>query len=108
MRNVLVIGAGKIGQVVADLLATASPFSGGGAYGVTVADRSAEALAGFQLLARTEGILAALESSHAIAYLSVLGPRLGPDKDVVACLSGRGDKDMETITRSLRGAAGGK
>jgi saccharopine dehydrogenase-like NADP-dependent oxidoreductase len=47
MRNVLVIGAGKIGQVVADLLSQASPASGGGAYRVTVADRSAQALADF-------------------------------------------------------------
>jgi tryptophan synthase beta chain len=61
----------------------------------------AEALEGFQLLARTEGILAALESSHAIAYLKTLGPKLGKGKDVVVCLSGRGDKDMETITREL-------
>jgi tryptophan synthase beta chain len=60
-----------------------------------------EALGGFQLLARTEGILAALESSHAIAYLPKLGKELGPDKDVVVCLSGRGDKDMDTITRRL-------
>jgi tryptophan synthase beta chain len=63
-----------------------------------------KALEGFQLLARTEGILAALESSHAIAYLSVLGKQIGPDKDVVVCLSGRGDKDMETITNVLSGA----
>jgi tryptophan synthase beta chain len=69
---------------------------------VSVTDR--EALEGFQLLARTEGILAALESSHAIAYLPTLAKRIGPDKDVVVCLSGRGDKDMETITRSLRDA----
>ncbi|MFT3927263.1 MAG: tryptophan synthase subunit beta [Myxococcales bacterium] len=62
-----------------------------------------KAIAGFQLLARTEGILAALESSHAIAYLPELGKRLGPDNDVVVCLSGRGDKDMETITRVLSG-----
>jgi tryptophan synthase beta chain len=66
-----------------------------------VAVTDTQALDGFQMLARTEGILAALESSHAIAYLPVLGKRLGPDKDVVVCLSGRGDKDMETITRSL-------
>jgi tryptophan synthase beta chain len=69
---------------------------------VAITDR--EALEGFQLLARTEGILAALESSHAIAYLSKLAKRIGADKDVVVCLSGRGDKDMETITRSLRGS----
>ncbi|MDB4988164.1 MAG: Tryptophan synthase beta chain, partial [Myxococcaceae bacterium] len=60
-----------------------------------------QAIEGFQLLARTEGILAALESSHAIAYLTTLGKRLGPDKDVIVCLSGRGDKDMETIMRVL-------
>ena len=45
MKNVLVIGAGKIGQVVAALLSQASPTTGGGAYRVTVADRSAQALA---------------------------------------------------------------
>jgi tryptophan synthase beta chain len=67
---------------------------------VSITDR--EALEGFQLLARTEGILAALESSHAIAYLPKLAKRIGPDRDVVVCLSGRGDKDMETITRSLK------
>lgn len=66
---------------------------------VSVTD--AQALQGFQQLARTEGILAALESSHAIAYLPELARRLGPDKDVIVCLSGRGDKDMETITREL-------
>jgi tryptophan synthase beta chain len=66
---------------------------------VSVTD--AQALAGFQLLARTEGILAALESSHAIAYLPELGKKLGKDRDVIVCLSGRGDKDMETITREL-------
>ncbi|MFM2416098.1 MAG: hypothetical protein RL385_821 [Pseudomonadota bacterium] len=63
----------------------------------------AEALQGFQQLARTEGILAALESSHAIAALPKIVARIGPGKDVVVCLSGRGDKDMETITRALGG-----
>jgi tryptophan synthase beta chain len=66
---------------------------------VSVTDDAA--LEGFRMLARTEGILAALESSHAIAYLSVLGKRMGMSKDVVVCLSGRGDKDMETITKRL-------
>ena len=70
---------------------------------VSVTD--SQAIEGFQLLARTEGILAALESSHAIAYLSTLGKRLGADKDVIVCLSGRGDKDMETIMRVLDTAA---
>jgi tryptophan synthase beta chain len=63
-----------------------------------------EALEGFQLLARTEGILAALETSHAIAFLPKLAQRIGKDKDVVVCLSGRGDKDMQTITQALSGA----
>jgi tryptophan synthase beta chain len=67
---------------------------------VSVTDQ--QALEGFQLLARTEGILAALESSHAIAYLATLAERIGRDKDVVVCLSGRGDKDMETITQRLQ------
>ena len=40
-----------------------------------------------------------------IAYLSKLGKRLGSDKDGVVCLSGRGDKDMETITKQLGGGA---
>ncbi len=66
---------------------------------VSVTDE--QAIRGFQLLARTEGILAALESSHAIAYLPELGKQLGPNKDVVVCLSGRGDKDMNTILRVL-------
>jgi tryptophan synthase beta chain len=61
-----------------------------------------EALEGFRMLARSEGILAALETSHALAYLPELARRIGPDKDVVVCLSGRGDKDLETITRSVR------
>jgi tryptophan synthase beta chain len=66
---------------------------------VSITDQ--QALEGFRLLARTEGILAALESSHAIAYLPELAREIGADKDVVVCLSGRGDKDMETITREL-------
>jgi tryptophan synthase beta chain len=69
---------------------------------VSVTDEAA--LEGFRMLARTEGILAALESSHALAYLPVLGKRMGMSKDVVVCLSGRGDKDMETITKRLSSA----
>ncbi len=57
----------------------------------------AAAVAGFQQLARTEGILPALESSHAIAYLPELGRALGPDAVVVVSLSGRGDKDLESV-----------
>jgi tryptophan synthase beta chain len=56
-----------------------------------------EALAGLELLARTEGIICALETAHAIAYLRRLAPALGPGKIIVVGLSGRGDKDMHTV-----------
>jgi tryptophan synthase beta chain len=65
-----------------------------------VAVTDEQALDAFQLLARTEGILPALESSHAIAWLtaSAAEPREGP---VLVNLSGRGDKDMPTVLRAL-------
>ncbi len=61
-----------------------------------------EALAAFDTLARTEGILPALESSHAVAKAMELAARRKPDEVVVVCLSGRGDKDAAEIAR-LRG-----
>jgi tryptophan synthase beta chain len=65
-----------------------------------VARTDAEALEGFKLLARTEGILPALETSHAIAALPEVCAR-HPDGAVIVNLSGRGDKDMPTIARAL-------
>jgi tryptophan synthase beta chain len=56
-----------------------------------------EALAAFHTLTRIEGIMPALESSHAIAYAKKLAPQLGKDKCMVINLSGRGDKDVHTI-----------
>ncbi|MCT2041996.1 tryptophan synthase subunit beta [Pseudoclavibacter alba] len=56
----------------------------------------AEAMEAFQLLARTEGIIPAIESSHALAGALRIGRELGPDATLVVCLSGRGDKDMST------------
>ncbi len=56
-----------------------------------------EALQAFHDLTRIEGILPALESSHALAYASKLAPTLGPDQIVVVNLSGRGDKDIHTV-----------
>jgi tryptophan synthase beta chain len=56
-----------------------------------------EALAGFRLLIRTEGIIPALESSHAVAYATQLAPQMPRDKTLVICLSGRGDKDINTV-----------
>ncbi|MPZ81145.1 MAG: tryptophan synthase subunit beta [Actinophytocola sp.] len=56
----------------------------------------AEAMAAFQLLSRTEGIIPAVESAHALAGALVLGRELGPDGLILVNLSGRGDKDMGT------------
>ena len=60
-----------------------------------------EALEGFHLLSRTEGIIPALEPAHAVAYLRTLAPRLGRDTVVVLGLSGRGDKDVDTIAKAM-------
>jgi tryptophan synthase beta chain len=62
-----------------------------------------EALAGLQLLARMEGIIPALETSHAIAYLEKLAPTLPADAVILVCLSGRGDKDVHTVAEKLGG-----
>ncbi|MFA6431521.1 MAG: tryptophan synthase subunit beta [Candidatus Margulisiibacteriota bacterium] len=56
-----------------------------------------EALWGFKILSELEGIIPALESSHAIAYLKKLAPKLNKDQTIIVCLSGRGDKDVESI-----------
>jgi tryptophan synthase beta chain len=63
-----------------------------------------EALDAFQLLARLEGILPALESAHAIAWTRTLARKLGPDAVILVNLSGRGDKDVDTVERALGGA----
>jgi tryptophan synthase beta chain len=60
-----------------------------------------EALEAFHLLCRTEGILPALESSHALAYLKTLAPALGRDKIIVVNLSGRGDKDVHIVAKAM-------
>ena len=66
---------------------------------VSVSD--AEALEGFRLLCLTEGIIPALEPAHAVYHVSRLAPTLSPDQTVLVCLSGRGDKDMETVAKEL-------
>ena len=68
---------------------------------VSVTD--SDALAAFQRLARCEGIIPALESSHALAYLETLIPQTRPDESVVVCLSGRGDKDVQQVSKVLEG-----
>ncbi len=61
------------------------------------ADTDREALDAFKRLCRSEGIIPALESSHAIAFLPRLTGKIPPDSHVVVCLSGRGDKDLQTV-----------
>jgi len=60
-----------------------------------------EALEGFKLLCRTEGIIPALESAHAIAYAKKLAPKLKKSEIIVICLSGRGDKDASIVAKVL-------
>jgi tryptophan synthase beta chain len=61
-----------------------------------------EALEGFQLLSRMEGIIPALESSHAIAEVIKLAPRLSKDEIILVNLSGRGDKDVNSVMEHLK------
>ena len=60
-----------------------------------------EALEAFQLLARLEGIIPALECAHALAYLTKLAPRVAKDATVILCVSGRGDKDVAHVEALL-------
>jgi len=66
---------------------------------VSITDQ--EALEGFQLLTRLEGIIPALESAHAIAHLLKLAPTMSPEQSIVVCLSGRGDKDIHTVAEAM-------
>ena len=66
---------------------------------VTANDK--EALEGFKLLSGTEGIIPALETAHAIAYLKKLAPKMDKMQSVIVCLSGRGDKDVESVRSVL-------
>lgn len=68
---------------------------------VSVTDE--EAIDGFKLLSETEGIIPALESAHAIAYVAKIAPELPSDQLIVICLSGRGDKDASIISEILGG-----
>ncbi len=72
--------------------------SGRAAY---VAATDEEALEGFRLLCRMEGITPALESAHAIAYAVLLANRLEREETIAVCLSGRGDKDMNIVLDAM-------
>ncbi|MEO5805518.1 tryptophan synthase subunit beta [Devosia sp.] len=60
-----------------------------------------EALEAFQLCTRLEGIIPALESAHGLALLMKIAPTMAKDQSIVLCLSGRGDKDVESVGRYL-------
>jgi tryptophan synthase beta chain len=60
-----------------------------------------EALEAFSLLCKLEGIIPALESSHAVAEAIRRAPKMGKDQILLVCLSGRGDKDLDTVTPLL-------
>ena len=65
-------------------------------------------LAAFQTLSRLEGIIPALESAHAVAEAIKLAPTLGREKILIVNLSGRGDKDVQTVAGILAHAGAGK
>jgi tryptophan synthase beta chain len=60
-----------------------------------------EAIAAYRLIARTEGVLMALESSHAVAEVIKRAPGMAADKIIVVNISGRGDKDLFTLARAV-------
>jgi len=62
-----------------------------------------EALDAFQLLSSLEGIIPALESAHAVAYALKLAAKMEQTQKIVVCLSGRGDKDVDTVKAKLEG-----
>ncbi len=64
---------------------------------VSITDK--EALQGFHALTRSEGIIPALESSHALAYVMKIAPQMRSDQSLLVSLSGRGDKDMHTVAQ---------
>jgi tryptophan synthase len=66
-----------------------------------IAATDQNAFEGFRLLSQLEGIITALESSHAVGGIIELAKKLGKGKDVVLCLSGRGDKDVQHVADEL-------
>ena len=58
-----------------------------------------EAVSAFEYLSRTEGVIPAIESAHAVAHAIKLAPTMRPDQSIIVTLSGRGDKDVAAIAR---------
>ena len=72
-------------------------YDSGRAEYVPVTDN--EAVEAFEYLARTEGIIPAIESAHAVAHAMKIAPKMGRDRIMVITISGRGDKDCAAIAR---------
>jgi tryptophan synthase beta chain len=70
---------------------------------VAVTDR--EAVAAFKLCTRLEGIMPALEPAHALHHAGVIAKKLGPSARILVCLSGRGDKDMDSVESPVKSEA---
>jgi len=66
---------------------------------VAITDR--EAVKAFEMLSELEGIIPALEPSHALAWVKKFAPKLSKDKIIIVCLSGRGDKDVYTVAEAI-------
>jgi len=75
----------------------ANLYDTGRAQYVPVTDE--EAVEGFEYIARTEGIIVAIESAHAVSYVRKLAPTMGKDEIIICNISGRGDKDVAAIAR---------
>ena len=68
-------------------------------YKCSVAITDEEAVTAFEYLSKTEGIIPAIESAHAVAAAMKIAPEMGKDKIIVINLSGRGDKDVYSVAR---------
>ena len=86
----------------ADAIEVGIPFSDPVMDGPVITAASTRALEAFSVLSRSEGIIPALESSHALARAKDLARELGPGHNVLVNLSGRGDKDVEIVARAMR------
>ena len=62
-----------------------------------------EALEGFHILTKTEGIIPALESAHAVAQVIKMAPQMDKNKIIIINLSGRGDKDLNIVAEQMGG-----
>ena len=68
-------------------------------YSISVPITDEEAVTAFEYLSRTEGIIPAIESAHAVAHVMKMAPKMSRDESIIICISGRGDKDVAAMAR---------